>query len=105
MSKLSNTYYIGRINCDENNAMMKEIAELMRGYEYSLLHLSPTVFYTKLKDEIDDICAKHKRCTPVNLQMMELITGFGFTIYACKPGFDHCILYVTLNEALNEIEP
>ena len=105
MSKLSNTYYIGSIKCDAYNAMMKEIAELMRDYEYSHLHLSPTVFYAKLKDEIDAICAKHKRCTPVNLQLMELVTGFGFTIYACKPGLDRCILRLTINEVLNEIIP
>lgn len=37
-------YYIGRIKCDTNNAMMKEIAELVGNYEFSLLHAQPLDF-------------------------------------------------------------
>lgn len=97
-------YYIGRIKCDTNNAMMKEIAELVGNYEFSLLHTQPLDFCRKLKGEIDAICAKHKRCTPIEVQVMTEVTGNNFIVYAQKPGTDHSILSITAHEVLQEID-
>ena len=105
MSKQTNVYYIGRIKCDTNNSMMQEIAELMKGYEFCLLYEKPSVWYDLLKMGIDIICSRHKRCIPVNLQMMEMPSEHGYTIYARKPGIDHSILCITLLEVLDEIVP
>lgn len=96
-------YYIGRIKCETNNAMMKEIAELVGNYEFSLLHTQPLDFCRKIKDEIAAICAKHKRCIPIEVQLLESPTGCGFTVYARKPGSDHSILCVTAHEVTKEI--
>lgn len=97
-------YYIGRIKCDTNNAMMKEIAGLVGNYEFSLLHANPIDFYHKLKGDIDAICARHKRCAPIELQMMTEVTGNNFIVYAQKPGTDHSILSITGYEVLQEID-
>lgn len=103
MNRLIDTYYIGSIKCDTNNAMMQEIAELMKGYEYSLLHAQPKDLFGKLNTEIDAICNKHNRCANIKLQMAEHIPDCGCSIYACKPGSDHCVLCIPVHAVLNEI--
>ena len=40
-----NTYYIGSISCATNNAMMNEIAEYLKGYEYSLINGAAVILY------------------------------------------------------------
>lgn len=101
-TNVGNTYYIGRISCDTKNAMMKEIAEYVKDYEHTLVHVEATEFFNSIKASIDDICAKHKRCKPVQLQMS---TGFFcVNIYACKPGSDTSIISITLNEVLRVLK-
>jgi len=101
-TKVGNTYYIGHISCDTKNAMMKEIADFINDYEYTLLHAEASEFFNSAKASIDDICAKHKRCKPVQLQMS---TGFFcVNIYARKPGSDTSIISITLNEVLRVLK-
>lgn len=103
MNRTPNTFYIGRIKCDTNNAMMREIAELMKRYEYSLLYAQPSDWLRQLKANVGVICDKHKRCANIELQRTEQTPDGGYSIYAYKPDSDHSILCITVHAVLNEI--
>ncbi len=102
MDKISNTYYIGQISCATNNAMMKEIADFLKDYEYTLLRMNPTDFFNTLKYTINKICDNYKRCKSVDLQMSDCIFH-RINISACKPGSDTSIINITLFDVLREI--
>lgn len=103
MNRTPIAFYIGNIKCDTNNAMMREIAKLMKGYEYSLLRAQPNDWFCKLKIEVDAICNNHKRYVNIKLQMLERTSDGGYLIYAWKPNSEHSVLCITVSAVLNEI--
>ena len=95
------TYYIGRISVNASNAMLKEVADYLANYEYSMATVPPASFFHAVKEDIGCICKRHPRCKPVELQYTP--SPFGAIIYACKSGSDTDIISISLLEALRQI--
>ena len=100
-TNIGNTYYIGHITCATNNAMMKEIAGFLEDYEHTLVLVNPKEFYNYVKGTIDAICAKYKRCKPIEVKMS---TGkFCVNIFATKGFDDQSVFSMALHDVLQVI--
>lgn len=95
------SYYIGRSLVTTSNAMLKEVADYLQDYEFSIVNINPVSFFHSVKEDVDNICKRYPRYKPINLQYA--IIPFGVRIYAFKVGSDKLIVSLRLNEILNHI--
>lgn len=101
-NNISNTHFISRVVCAQNNALMREVAEYLKGYENTIVRGDVQAFFDSIKRWCDDACERHKRCQPLNLKLYTETDNP--IISADKPGTDHPLLVITLFNAKREIE-
>lgn len=101
-NNISNTYFIGRVTCVQNNALMKEVAEYLKDYQNTIVRGDIQVFFDSFKRWHDGACERHKRCQRLELKLCTETDNP--IISADKPGTDHPLLVIVMFNAFREIE-